>query len=375
MKFILHEKFKSKTNKKQKEFIRLATNVFYDYKKFKNGSYFKKVCDVYGEVQCYYRDNFYFEAIQNDVSNMTIVMIRSKNISKEKYGTVSSIRTVKIAGENKTLDKKIIVHPNNEKRCHISNRKATRNISDFELIKTVAEGIRVKGDRESYFYFANDIKVIATENEKQIRITTAIRVSTFGEVGLIDILPKIVDTYNKSVKDDHKKIWVELRDDNSLSEWKASDEFIKMKEFDAILQNSLIPDSVKESIMKSPGSIPIYSAYEEARINLIKKSAELRNFSYTYPDVNGVFSLNDFCQSQLSKSSRISVYFYFKEIDRKGLKKLIKTLMRLGATEEDANTIFQDSDSNKFIKISSDNFSGKFDERFGCKNEFSFLLD
>lgn len=359
--------------RKQYKLIKEATSVFYDVIKYKNGSFFKRDTEQNGPVNCYYSRNFYFETIFHDAYNMTIVRIRKKNTAAGLKSTYPQQREV-FCNKTKTLvPKRFVIHPNETKACHVSQQKISRAISHSEILNALSNGIRVESTREgSYFYFADDIKVVASETNNEIRITTAVRISTFAEKQLNDIIPKVVDDFNKYCSGE---VWAELRDDNALDTWKTSDAFIKMKQLDAILENDVIPDEYKQKILNAKGKSGFYTVYQEAQFDLMIASAESRNIGYTYPAKEGSLSIDDFCRSNLSKSARVSIYFYCDSDTNEDWSTIRSVLKRLGVKSEDLSAIMKNSLGQSFIKIPADSFSGNYDERFGCKKEFSYLVD
>tara|TARA_R110001599_G_scaffold1169_11_gene5639 strand:- start:2679 stop:3821 length:1143 start_codon:yes stop_codon:yes gene_type:complete len=364
-----------KSSKKQKDLLRKAANMYYDLVNFKNGVHFVKHREEHGKLHCFYRDNTYFEAIKHDNFNMTITRAREKNISNESGETFAAVREVFCNETKSMIDKIITIKANEKQTCHVSKQKITRGIYHHEILRALSQGIRVTGSRpDAYFYFANDIKVVASETEDEIRIKTAIRISTLSEKGLKDIIPRIVDRLNK---DCHGTIRFELRDEDALKTWQSSPEFIKMKELEAIRDNKHIPDSIKNKILNAPSGSGFYSVYEAAKLNLIMSSVNARNISYSYPapGADGGFSIDDFCPTQLSRSARIAIYVYLdSEKPKKDWSTIKRTLKRLGAKTEDLAAISIDYYGDQFIKINPDSLSGNFDERFECKNVFDYLV-
>ena len=363
-----------KSIKKQKDLIRKASSMYHDRINFKNGIHFVKNREEHGKLHCFYRDNTYFEAIKHDNFNMTITRAREKNISKKPDGEFSALREVFCDKTKSMITKKIVVKTFEKQTCHVSKQKITRGIYHHEILRALSQGIRVTGNRpNSYFYFANDIKVVASETEDEIRIKTVIRISTFSEKGLKNIIPKIVDRLNK---DCHGTIRFELRDEDALKTWKSSPEYIKMKELEAIRDNKHIPISIKNKILNAPSPSGFYSVYEAAKLNLIMSSVNARNISYSYPAPggDGGFSLDDFCPTQLSRSARISIYVYLEsKKSKKDWSTIRRTLARLGVKTEDLEDISIDYYGGQFIKINPDSLSGNFDERFECENVFTHL--
>lgn len=364
-----------KSSKKQKALLRKAKSIYHDLISFKNGVHFIKYREEHGKLHCFYRDNTYFEAIKHDNHNMTITRVREKNITDKPIEVFSSAREV-FCNETKSLiTKKITIKSNEKQTCHVSKQKITRGIHHYEILKALSKGIRVTGNRpDAYFYFANDIKVVASETKDEIRIKTAIRISTLSEKGLKEIIPRIVDRLNK---DCHGNVRFELRDEDAIKTWQSSPEFVKMKELEAIRDNKHIPDNIKNKILNSPSSSGFYSVYEEAKLNLIMSSVSARNISYSYPapGADGGFNLDNFCPTQLSRSARIAIYVYLdSEKPKKDWSTIKRTLKRLGAKTKDLDIISIDYYGGQFIKINPDSLSGNFDERFECKNVFDYLV-
>ena len=372
MRYYLSEQVKNskryKTKNKQRLLRQRAASTFKDVSSLKNGSYFHKNDK---KTRCYYRDNFYFETeYSEEKEGWVIVRAREKNISKDIGGTFPSIRRVFCNTSKQMVEKKIILHPDHNKICHVTRQRVSRNIKHHEILRALTEGIRVESHRDgSYLYFANDVKVVASETEDEIRITTVMRINTFSEKNLIELIPKITDALNELCVGN---VTFEIKDKSAENSWKSSPEFIRMKELDAILSNSLIPEDVKDRIINSPGKSGFYTVYQEAQFDLLTSSVNSRNIGYRYPTKEGCLSIEkDFCFSNLDTSAKIDMNVYLDSDSEDDWEIIISNLKRLGA--HNLSPIYRNSNNECFVSIRGADFNGNFDERFGCKDDFSYL--
>ena len=368
----LSEKFYSKLSETKKEkLIEIAKETLFSYWNYSNGASFVRFNEEGQKVFCYYCNNFYFEAIKTEGlgTNMTLIRDRKKNPDNNTE-IFSSVRSVFDHATKTMIDKKITIHKNEQKKSHVIKHTRMRNISHKEILQTLTQGIRVEGNKPGVFlYFCNDVKVVASETQDEIRLTTAVRVSTFSEKNLIELLPQVVNGINKKIRGGLR---VEVRDDNASKTLMGTDEFILLKQLEFVANHPDIPYDIKYNILNKRGRSGIYTVYQEAQFDMLDKSANLGNISYVYPEREGYVSLEDIFRMGDRSEKNLCIYFYLDNSTPERWETVLDLLKKLGYKHD--NKIYKENQSNEqFIKQVESSLSGRYDERFVNNNTFDYL--